>query len=155
MERSFKRDKNKTSRRLCNRVIVRQWSKNKSHHHVKESRTFCKARVCGVLLPTPCGRCLTKMRQKLVSRHSPKTITARVVKICYPRNMQYLGYKIRGNYNMCTSKCHGKPRYRGIDTVFIGVKLLYKHDGTSQGSLIKRFLALSRNDRRERNVGKV
>ena len=56
---------------------------------------------------------------------------------------------------MCTSKCHGKPRYRGIDTVFIGVKLLYKHDGTSQGSLIKRFLALSPNDRRERNVGKV
>ena len=32
----------KASTRLNNRVIVRQWSKNKCHHYVKESRTFCK-----------------------------------------------------------------------------------------------------------------
>ena len=56
---------------------------------------------------------------------------------------------------MCTSKCHGKPRYRGIDNVYIGVKLLYKHDGTPQGYLTKRFPAPSSNDRRERSVGKV
>ena len=109
-------------------------SKSKCHHHVKEPRTFCKARAWGVLL-TPCGRCLTKMRQKLISRHSLKTIIAKVVRKRYPRNMQYLEYKIRGNYNISTSKCPSKLRYRGIDTVYIGVKLLDKHNGTPQGSL--------------------
>ena len=39
--------------------------------------------------------------------------------------------------------------------MYVGVKLLYKHDGTPQGYLIKRFPALSLNDRRERSVGKV
>ena len=56
---------------------------------------------------------------------------------------------------MCTLKCRGKLRYRGIDTVYVGVKLLYKHDGTPQGSLTKRFLVLSPNDRKEMNVGKI
>ena len=39
--------------------------------------------------------------------------------------------------------------------MYVGVKLLYKHDRTPQGYLIKRFPALSLNDRRERSVGKV
>ena len=35
---------------------------------------------------------------------------------------------------MCTSKCRDKPRYKGIDVVYVGVKFLYKHDlkGISQ-----------------------
>ena len=37
----------------------------------------------------------------------------------------------------------------------IGVKLLYKHDGTPQGSLTKRFPTPSSNDGVERSVGKV
>ena len=71
----------KASTRLYDRIIVRQWSKSKCHHHVKEPRTFCKARASGVLLPTPYGRCLTKVRQKLVSGHSPKTLTIGVVRM--------------------------------------------------------------------------
>ena len=47
---------------------------------------------------------------------------------------------------MCTSEYHGKLRYRGIDTVHIGVKLLYEHDGTPQGYLTERFPSLSMND---------
>ena len=39
--------------------------------------------------------------------------------------------------------------------MYIGIKLLYKHDGTPQGYLIKRFPTLSPNDCRERSVGKV
>ena len=35
--------KQKASTRLGNGVIVRQRIKNKCHHHVKESQTFCKA----------------------------------------------------------------------------------------------------------------
>ena len=39
--------------------------------------------------------------------------------------------------------------------MYIGVKLLYKHDRTSHGSLKNRFPALSLNDSEERSVGKV
>ena len=39
--------------------------------------------------------------------------------------------------------------------MYIGVKLLYKHDETRQGSLTKRFSAPSSNDCRERSVRKV
>ena len=46
-------------------------------------------------------------------------------------------------------------RYRGIDIVYIGVKILYKHNGTSQRYLTKRFLAPSLIDTGERSVGKV
>ena len=75
------------STRLYDGVIVRQWSKNKCHHHIKDSRTFCKAQAWGVLLPTSYGMCLTEVRQKLVPGHSPKTITAEVVRMRYPRNI--------------------------------------------------------------------
>ena len=44
--------KQKVSMRLGNRVIVRQRMKNECHHHVKEPRTFCKARAWSVLTIT-------------------------------------------------------------------------------------------------------
>ena len=40
-------------------------------------------------------------------------------------------------------------RYRGIDAVYVRVKLLYKHNRTPQGYLTNRSPALSPNDRRE------
>ena len=58
----LKEGQKKSSTRHGDKVIVRQWSKNKCYHHVKESQTFCKARAWGVLLPTQYGRCLTKVR---------------------------------------------------------------------------------------------
>ena len=64
------------------------------------------------------------MRVKLISRYCPETLIARVVRMRYPRNMQYLGYKIRSNYDTCTSECSNKLRHIGIDVVYIGVKLL-------------------------------
>ena len=50
---------------------------------------------------------------------------------------------------MCTSDMRSKLRYRGIDTVHIGVKLLYDHGGTPQWYLTKRFPSPSVNDIRE------
>ena len=73
--RILKEGQKKTSARLSDRVIVRQWSKSECHHHVKESQTFCTARAWGVLLPTPYGRCFIEVRQKVVSGYSPKTLT--------------------------------------------------------------------------------
>ena len=75
------------------------------------------------------------MEDKFVSRHGPKTITTRVVKMRYPRNVQFLKYKIRSNYYTCTLEYGNKLRHRGIIAVYVGVKLLYKHDGTSRGFL--------------------
>ena len=56
---------------------------------------------------------------------------------------------------MCTMKYSGKPRYKGIDTVYIRVELLHKHDGTPQGTLRQRFPTPSPNDNGERSVEKV
>ena len=86
------------------------------------------------------------MRQKLVFGHSPQTLTTRVIKMRYPRDMWYLGYKILSEYDTCTSECRGKLRYKGIDTVYIRVKLMYKHDKVPQGYLTKRFPSPSSND---------
>ena len=94
------------------------------------------------------------MRQKLVFGHSPQMLTIGVVRMRYPRDIQYLGYKIRSDYDTCTSKCRGKLRYRGIDTMYIGVKILYKHNRAPQGYLTKRFPSPSLNDSRQRSVGK-
>ena len=85
--RILKEGQKKTSARLSDRVIVRQWSKSECHHHVKESQTICKARAWGVLFPTPYGRRLTKVRQKLISRHSLKTLTTRVIRMRYTQDM--------------------------------------------------------------------
>ena len=147
--------KKETSTRLSDGVVVRQWCKSKCHHHIKEPRTFCKARAWGVQLTTPQRRSLTKVRDEFVSRHSLETIITRVVRMRYPRYMQYLGYKIWGSYDTCTSNEHSKQWHRGIDTMYIGVKLLYNHNRTSQRTHIERSPTPSPNDGRERSVGKV
>ena len=49
---------------------------------------------------------------------------------------------------MYTSESHSKLSYRGIDTMHIGVELLYYHDGTPQGYLTQRFSSPSVNDTR-------
>ena len=147
--------KKKTSTRLSDGVIVRQWCKSECHHHVKESQAFCKTRAWGVELTTPNRRSPIKMREKVVSRHAPETLTAKVVRMCYPRDMQYLGYKIQSNYNMCTSECRNKLRHKGIDVVYVGVELLNKHNGTTHEFLIEKFSSLSSNDIGQHNVGEI
>ena len=75
------------------------------------------------------------MGDEFIFRHSLEMITARVVRMRNPRDAQYLGYKIRSNYDTCTFECSNKLRHNGIDAVYVGVELLYKHDGTTHGSL--------------------
>ena len=50
------------------------------------------------------------------------------------------------DYDTCTSKCRKKLRRRGIDAVYVGVELLYKHNGTTHGFLTERFPSSSPND---------
>ena len=64
---------------------------------------------------------------------------------------------------MCVFECSNKLRYSGIDIVYVGVKLLYKHDRTPlykhdrtpQGFLKERILAPSPNDSWEMSVSVI
>ena len=76
---------------------------------------------------TPRRRCLTEERHEFILGHSPQMIATRVVKMRYPRNVQYLEYKIRSNYNAYTPNASDKMRYRVIESMHIGVKLMYDH----------------------------
>ena len=134
---------------------MRQWCESECHHHGMESQAFSKTRAWIVQLTTPYGRSLTKVRDEVVSRHGLETRTAKVVKMRYPRDVQYLEYKIRSNYDTCTSECKNKLRYSGINTVYVGVKLLNKHDRTTHGFLVERFPSLSLNDIRQHSVREI
>ena len=59
---------------------------------------------------------------------NPKSLTARVVRM---RDVYYFRYKIRSNYDTCTSECRNKLRHRGIDAMYVRVELMYKHDETT------------------------
>ena len=48
-----------------------------------------------------------------------------------PSNVYYLGNDVRSAYNTCTSNAHGKLRYRGFETMHVGVELLNDHGGTT------------------------
>ena len=56
----------------------------------------------------------------------------------YPRNTQYLGNELRDNYNMCSSENRSKPRNKGINGVYVGVKLLYKYTRKRHGQQVRR-----------------
>ena len=47
---------------------------------------------------------------------------------------------------MCTSECRDKLKHRGIDTVHVGIKLLYEHSRTPKMYLTKRFPSPSVNN---------
>jgi len=53
--------------------------------------------------------------------------------------MEYFGDKFRSNNDTCTSKMCSKMRHKGIESVYVGVELLYKHIGTTNGFSIKEF----------------
>ena len=77
----LKKRQQKSSTRLCDRVVVREWVQNKSHHYVNESRTFSKGLTWCKLTITPIRRALTESRDDLVFGHSPQTLTSGVVRM--------------------------------------------------------------------------
>ena len=67
----LKKRKQKSSTRLCDRVIGREWVQNKSHHYVYESRTFGKGLTWCKLTITPIRKAHAECRNHLVFGHSP------------------------------------------------------------------------------------
>ena len=75
------------------------------------------------------------MGDKVISRHGSEMLTAKVVKMRYSRDVQYLGYKIWSNYDTCTSKC--------------------RNYNPEHGFLTERFSSLSPNDIGQHSVEEI
>ena len=76
----LKKGQQKSSIRLGDRVIVRERTEYKGHHHVQKPRAFCKAQTVSELALTPLGRMLTKSGSEFILGHSLQTLTTRVVR---------------------------------------------------------------------------
>ena len=77
----------KMSTRLSDRVIVRPWSENKGHLHIKDPWTFRKV-VCGEVLKSTLhlGHFM-EMCGPLISRDRAKTRMTRIVQTSYPKDI--------------------------------------------------------------------
>ena len=79
---------------------------------------------------TPNRRALTESRHELIPGHSPQTLTARIVRKLYPRDPKHIRNKLRCDRNARTSNAGEEKRYRMINPVHVGVKLLDEHERT-------------------------
>ena len=103
---------------------------NKSYHHVHESRTFSKRSTWCKQTLTRSSRALTESCNELIPRHSPQTLTTRIVRKLYPRDPKHIRNQLRCDKNARTSNASEKERYWTINPMHVGVKLLDKHDRT-------------------------
>ena len=91
----LKKRQQKSGTKLCDRIVVREWVQNKSHHRVYESRTFSEGLTLCKLTITLIRRALVESRDHLVFGHSPQTLTSGVVRMLYPRNTKHIRNKLR------------------------------------------------------------
>ena len=86
----FKKRQQKPSTRLCDGVVVREWIEYKSHHHVNEFRNFSKRLIWCKLTITPIRRVLAEGSHELILGHSSQTLTTRIVRKLYPRDLKHI-----------------------------------------------------------------
>ena len=118
---------------------MRERIKYKGHHHVQKPRAFCKARAVSELAFTPLQRTLTESGHELILGHSPQTLIGRMVGKLYPRNPKHIHNKLWCDRNRKTSDTSNEMRYRAVNLVHVGVKLLNQHERTSDGLVTKRL----------------
>ena len=110
----LKKGQQKLSTRLGDRVIVREkWSTN-AITMFKNCEPFAKAdkgRTVSELALTPLGRMLTKSRFELILGHSPQTLTTRIVRKLYPRNLKHIRNKLQCDRNARTLNASEEKRY--------------------------------------------
>ena len=70
-------------------------------------------------------------------------------------NVQHLGNHIRSDYDTCILNLCNKLRYRGIETMHVGIELLYDHSGITHWYLTQRFPSSTMNDSGQSSIGKV
>ena len=128
---------------------------NKGNHHVHESRTFSKRLTWCKQTLTPSRRALTKSRHEFIPGHSPQTLTTRIVRKLYPRDLKHIRNKLLCDRNARTSNASEEERYWTINLVHVGVKLLNKHERTSDRDITQWLPSPTMNDRGKVGVGKV
>ena len=84
---------------------------NKGHHHVYESKTFSKRSTWCKLTLTLNRRALTESRHELILGHSPQTLTTRIVRKLYPRDLKHICNKLRCDRNVRTLNASEEKRY--------------------------------------------
>ena len=104
---------------------------------------------------TPSSRALTKRRHELIPGHCPQTLTTRIVRKLYPKDMKHICNQLRCDWNTRTSNASKKERYWTIYHVHIGVKLLNKHERTCDQDVTQWLPSTTVNDRGKVNVSKV
>ena len=107
----LKKRQQKPSMKLCDGVVVREWIEYKSHHHVYESRTFSKRPTWCELTITSIRRVLVESNYELILRHSLQTLTTRIVKKLYPKNLKHIHNKLRCDRNARTSNASKEESY--------------------------------------------
>ena len=107
----LKKRQQKSSMRLCDGVIVREWMQNKSYHNVHESRIFSKRSTWCKKTLTPSSRALTERRHELIPGHSPQTLITRIVRKLYPRDPKHIRNQLQCDRNVRTSNASEKERY--------------------------------------------
>ena len=151
----LKKRQQKSSTRLYNGVIVRKWMQNKSHHHVHESKTFSKKSTRCKQTLTPSSRALTKSRHELIPGHNPQTLTTRIVKKLYLRDLKHIRNQLRCDRNVRTSNVSKEERYWTINPVYVEVELLDKHERTCDRDVTQWLRSPTMNDKGKVGVGKV
>ena len=149
------RREQKLSTRLGDGVIMKEKMEYKGHQHAQKPQAFCKGRTINELALTLFGRTLTKSRFELILGHSPQMLITGIIKKLYPRNPKYIRNKLRCDRNACTSNASKEKRYWMINPVHVGVKLLDKHERTSDRDVIQRLPSPTVNDSRKVGVGEV
>ena len=128
---------------------------NKGHYHVYESRIFSKRSTWCKQTLTPNRRALTKSRHELIPRHNPQMLITRIVRKLYPRDPKHICNKLWCDRNARTSNVSEEKRYRTINPMHVGVKLLDKYERTGDWDITKWLPSPIVNDRGKVSVGKV
>ena len=128
---------------------------NKGHHHVHETRTFSKRSTWCKQMLTPSRRALTKSRHELILGHSPQTLTTRIVKKLYPRDLKHIRNQVQCDRNTRTSNASEEKRYWTINPMHVGVELLDKHERTCDRDVTQWLPSPTVNDRGKVGVSKV
>ena len=80
---------------------------------------------------TPTRRVLAESNYELIFGHSLQMLISRIIRKLYPRNPKHIYNKLRCDRNVRTSNVSKEERYRTINLVHVGVKLLNEHERTS------------------------
>ena len=116
---------------------------------VSKRSTWCKQML------TPSRKALRKSRHELIPGHSPQTLTTRIVRKLYPRDLKHIRNKLRYDRNARTSYASEEEKYWMINPVHVRVELLDKHDRTGDQDITQWLPSPTVNDRRKVGVGNV